>query len=288
MGADQTRVFSKLGKIRILAPMTAASRHGVRTKEHAVTPSVSASAILILTLCLGACSHASPTAPSPPPIVVNQPPAVVTPPVVAPPISTPPVAPVTPPAIFPPQDPRFDLVFYRQFVHNALAGPLEPLRRQPVAPRLYLRTVDDAGRPIDAVTLDHTAAALINVAGSLTGVFGLAGLERGTETREGVRGWITVRWSAQAETFCGLGYVGGDLVILAPRTPGCRCDGNPASINPSTVKHELGHALGFWHTPHREDLMYVGNEGLCDQQPSAREVYHASVAYTRPIGITAP
>lgn len=197
---------------------------------------------------------------------------------------------------FPPNDARFDLSYYRQFIHNAYEtrGALEPLRRQRVAPRIYLRTVDDAGRPLDAFTLDQTAAALENTAGNLTGVFGLAGLERGTDTREGQLGWITVRWAAAEElifdgqySVCGRGFVGGDSMILYPRSPGCRCSGGPA-VKLAVVKHELGHVLGFWHTDKRDDLMYAVGQGQCDQQPSEREKYHASVAYQRPVGSPAP
>lgn len=238
-------------------------------------------AVILLVGCSG-----SPTAPTPPPFV----PVVVTPPVV-----TPPVAPMPTPPAFPPTDPRFDLAFYRAFVHDAFErrGDFVPLLRQVEAPRIYLRTVDDAGRPMDTFTLNHIAAALESVAGSLTGVFGLAGLERGTETRQGQRGWITVRWSAVPERadngrsyVCGRAHVGGDLITLYPQSPGCRCPGGPA-VSLSTVKHELGHSLGFWHTDAREDLMYRSLTS-CDHNPSAREIYHAALAYTRPIGSLAP
>lgn len=246
--------------------------------------------LVMVALLLAGCSSASPTAPSPPPAVNTPPPVVSAPPVVIPP----------PPAVlpaFPPNDPRFDLAYYLELVHNAYEtrGGLEPVRRQRVAPRIYLRTIDDAGRALDTFTLDQTAAALESTAGSLTGVFGLAGLERGTETREGQPGWITVRWAAAEElvfngeySVCGRGFIGGDLMILYPRSPGCRCAGGPA-VRLATVKHELGHVLGFWHTSHRDDLMYAGGtRGNCDQQPSAREIYHAALAYQRPIGSLAP
>ena len=193
---------------------------------------------------------------------------------------------------FPPSDARFDLAYYRQLVHNAYDGPVLSLRRQSEAPRIYLRTINDDGTPMDAFTLNETARALEQTAGALTGVFGLAGLERGTGTRKGQPGWITVTWASYANerdplySYCGQALVGGDEVILYPKSRWCRCGGGPAVVL-STVKHELGHALGFHHTDRREDLMYP-TYSACNQEPTERERYHASVAYTRPIGSPAP
>jgi hypothetical protein len=238
--------------------------------------------VTMFSAMLAACGS-SPTAPTPvtPPVAVVPP--VVTPPV-APPVVTPPPAPA-----FPPTDARFDLAFYRQFVHNALETPnqLQPLRRQTEAPRIYLRTIDNAGNAMDAFTLNHTAAALETTTGALTGQFGVAGVERGTETRVSQRGWITVEWAAEANPkACGSAAVGGNLITLYPRTPGCRCAGGPA-VSLSTIKHELGHALGYWHTDSRLDLMYYLFES-CDANPSEREKFHAAIAYSRPIGSAAP
>ena len=75
-------------------------------------------------------------------------------------------------------------------------------------------------------------------------------------------------------------------MILYPRSGGCRCSGGPA-VRLKTVKHELGHVLGFYHTDNGNDLMFSGSNA-CDMEPSEREKYHAAVAYTRPIGSFAP
>lgn len=237
-------------------------------------------ALVVAVLSVG-CSG-SPTAPTPVPTPVS----VVTP---STPTSNPPVVPPVTAAPDPVlSDPRYSASFYRMFALGVLDNPAaRTLQRQTQAPRIYLRTVDDTGAAIDARTLDETAAALINTAGKLTGVFGLAGLEQGISTRQGQAGWITVRWDAvSGGNVCGRAAVGGDLITLYPKTPGCRC-ATGGLMRPSTVKHELGHALGFWHTDGPDDLM-LASFGSCDRAPSPREVYHASVAYGRPVGSLEP
>lgn len=236
---------------------------------------------LLLAVFTVGCSGASPTSPTP----AASTPAATTPPVVTvPPVVTPPVVATADPVL---SDPRYSADFYKRFALGSADGGPYGLRRQTQAPRIYLRTVDDAGRAIDAVTLDQTAAALINTASKLTGVFGLAGLEQGTGTKEGQPGWITVRWSDQPSQYCGLGYIGGDLLVLYPRSTGCRCAGGPA-VRLYTVKHELGHTLGFYHTADTSDLMSGVSVSTCDKEPSTREMFHAAVAYSRPVGSLEP
>lgn len=241
---------------------------------------LSALAMIALALLLSACS--SPTTPTPIPstTVATTPPITPSPSPV--PTPSPAPSPTPPPQAAPNPlllDPQFSLTFYRMFVNNALEAPtqLQPLRRQTQPPRIYLRTLHDNGRAIDEFTLNQTADALINTTGQITGVFGLAGLERGTGTRLGQPGWITVSWKDDPERrYCGRAAIAGDWVELYPNTPRCRCSGGPL-VSLSTVKHELGHALGFYHSNGLDDLMYP-NIRECNQSPSSREIFHARVA----------
>jgi hypothetical protein len=181
----------------------------------------------------------------------------------------------------------FDLGYYRAIARNGVDHPeeLQVIRHWTQAPKIYLRTIDEAGRSIDAVTLDSAAATLINNAGRLTGDhFGLAGMEQGTDRRDGQTGWITVIWTAEAADYCGRATVGldGGIVELAYRTPGCGC--GTSRIRPRTVKHELGHAMGLYHTPSRAELMYGGGSSACDTPFSEREYQYTRIIYARPVG----
>jgi hypothetical protein len=49
--------------------------------------------------------------------------------------------------------------------------------------------------------------------------------------------------------------------------------------------HEVGHAMGFFHVPHRNSVMYPFLPGNCPSGTlSAAEKYHAAIAYSRPRG----
>lgn len=232
--------------------------------------------LAIAALTVASCAGSS-TAPSPA--------ASTSAPVVAP-------SPIVPPApILPVRGPSFDLTFWNEFVHNSFDAPTvpQPLRRLTAAPMLYLKTIDEAGQPIDALTLQTVEDAMRAVAPTWGGSqFGLAGVARGTATMEGVSGWLTVKWpNPSAGNFCGLSQIGTDggwieLNYLRQEVR-CGCN-NGARIPPRIVKHELGHAFGYWHTDSAGDIMRNGVSGCTDDQPSAREVYHATVAYQTPVG----
>jgi hypothetical protein len=179
----------------------------------------------------------------------------------------------------------FDATFYRELVRNTLDAPTssEPLRRWTVNPNVYLQT-----GIADAKTLDMVEAITREMVPAWTdGQFNVAAVERGPDTREGQAGWLTIRWNAANTGHCGTSQVGlsGGYIELQPNTPGCVCNGYQS--RPGTVRHELGHAMGFWHTDAPSDLMF-GSSGACDRSLSARERYHAALAYRRPVGNSDP
>lgn len=228
---------------------------------------------LMLALCATASCGGSPVAATPHPQVTP----------VAP-------VPVTPPSV---RGTAFDLGFYTAFVYNGLDAPtqLQPLRRLTAAPKLYLKTVDERGLPIDATTLNTVEAAIVAVAPTWSGdTFGVASVTRGTATMEGQPGWMTVRWPnpSLGAGICGRSQVGVDggwleLNYLEAATCGC----NGSAIRARTAAHEGGHFFGFYHTDGDMDVMknHVAS-GCLDAQPSAREAYHARVAYQSAIGST--
>lgn len=187
----------------------------------------------------------------------------------------------------------FDLAYYRMFARNTFDTPttMQSIRRWTRNPQIYLRTVDDAGAPIDAKTLDSTERVLIETTAIWTSGRLSASVTRGTDTRLGTAGWITVHWPTTADpSFCGradVGLEGGMIELDYKVGGGCRCVGGP-EIRPRTVRHELGHALGFYHTDQTSDVMSgIGVSG-CDQLPSSRELYNAAIVYVRPVGNADP
>jgi hypothetical protein len=179
----------------------------------------------------------------------------------------------------------FDADFFHAFVQNGYEAPnhLEPVRMLPGPFRLYLRTQDDAGRAIDQSTLASTERTLLDAAPIWSGdTFGVAEVQRGTGSRENMPGWITVKWSAAPDASrCGRSTVGVDGGFIELNVSGsCSC-GMATRVYPRLVRHELGHAMGYYHTDQTSDVMYgqpVGAEA-CDLQPSERERRHAKFAH---------
>lgn len=185
----------------------------------------------------------------------------------------------------------FDLAYFRQLARDAYDQPdaLRAIAHLARAPRIYIRTVDDANRPIDQTTLDVVTAAFNDVAAVWTGGrFGVAGFDYGPDTRAGVSGYITVRWMNESNhRNCGVADVGldGGTILFNPVEPNCGCLGS--AIAPTVARHELGHAYGMRHTGAVDDVMFPTPQ-MCDLSPSARERTHAAIVYARPVGNVDP
>ena len=198
------------------------------------------------------------------------------------------------------QEPRFDLIslsgfsldFYRAFVRNGFEAPgtLQSLRRWTEAPRLYIRRVDEAGQTVDSSLVSLVERVARDTPADWGPRFGFATIESGTETREGQAGWITVKWLNPPESgICGRAQVAvsGGWIHLNHLSDRCGGDGH-RGIAPRAVRHEFGHAFGFWHTGNNNDLMSGGTWIDKNYNVTARERAYAAIAYTRPVGNTDP
>lgn len=228
---------------------------------------------LLLVASCTACSGASSTAPSAPTPIATPP--VVTPPPVAQMVSTSPC---------PTQIVGFalDLGFYQQIGCNSFDGPMQATLRWNQAPSLYLRTVDETGATIDSAFLDSVQATITATAPLWSaGHLSIASVERGPDTRIGNPRYLTVRTFHQTlpSHACGTGSLSpteGGKIDLLPNEPGCLCG---TAMGPSIVRHELGHAFGYFHTDTSTDLMYWQALDICNKTMTPREQQAAAYHY---------
>jgi hypothetical protein len=193
----------------------------------------------------------------------------------------------------------FDLAFYRRLIRNDYDAPgiLQPLRRWTRTPSFYLKTVDEKGEPILPGFLDFVENTVKDAVPRWTGgALGVPTVERGSESREGVTGWITVKFPNPGATDrCGRaqvavdgGWIELEYHVPGTSTGGCRVPGY--IVAPRTIRHEIGHALGLYHTGVASDLMsgVTWYDYQANLQPTAHELQAVSIAYHRPIGNVDP
>ncbi len=181
----------------------------------------------------------------------------------------------------------FSLDFYRQLVRGTYDEPdkMYPSYRLMQAPKFYLKTIDQNGRPVEPEVLAVVQEALGRAVREFSGGSMSATLETGTETRAQAAGWINVdvRRDPNERRTCGFANIGADPGSITLNNDVCSCGSN--KIPGALVVHEVGHAMGFFHVSDRNSVMYPYLPGNCPPgQLSAAEKFHAAIAYARPRG----
>ena len=206
-----------------------------------------------------------------------------------PPTTTPPDDPST-------VDPRFDDLFWQDFVFAHMSIFQNPVQFSPVlnttSPNVYIRTGDSTGQQVvPDQWRDAIRDAVPSLAWQLTGQRYSGRIESGIGDRE-QPGWITVRFVAEEDgDFNCVNHVDGrarlgadpgaiwiSIYCYPEDKPGDFVD-DPSLIN-ATFAHEFGHAMGFSHVTDASAVMNgFGGEANNRAMFSTRESYHAQLAY---------
>jgi hypothetical protein len=182
----------------------------------------------------------------------------------------------------------FALPFFREFVRNAYEEPetLQPIRRWTRNPNFYVNTINPrSGQPLFPSEIELIQQVIRDTVPQLTaGQFSAGTIEVAAGARARRADFINVSIVYEPnEDYCGRAVVGGNPGEITINYERCRtraCGQFP----PQVIAHEVGHAMGYWHTSAEGIMNPYASPHCTNVRFSADELLHARVAYARPPG----